>query len=614
MKPILALALLLAGVSLVRAEEAPPEALLSSGTQVYFRWDGAEAHRTAREKSALGKMLREDAGTFLVGLFPQLIESVASNQTTQLLKKGVESSVLERAQGDAIQAPKLVELVSRHGLVLAAEARLGLPPDVQAILIVPGAGSDPSALFSTIRLIALVNELPVQEGKFAGRSVQYLSLSNPPATSPETKPATQKKTPAVDSLISFHLAWWVEGSHAVVAFGTRSPERLVQRLQEKGARLMEKPLFQKVQAFKEFETGIRGFVEVASIVKIAGVIGPGVAPILDAWGLTGFKSAVLHMGFDGEFTRTVAELDMPSPRRGIIRIFGGQPFSLADLPPVPPDAQQLMMFNLKPAEVLDAVGQAVGKLPEGSADFQDFLKTINDALDVDLRADLLDALGDRTAIYASPADGVLFGQVGLIQVKDPQKLETSLDHALKSLSIAGLIRVKKKTFRDFQIREIHLKQGAGFPYVPAVAVCKNWLVLGFSPQSVQGFILRATGALPAWKPEPKVLEALARLPKEFTFFSVSDPRPTIKQILAIVPLAIGVAGAFPGGTEPSFDIGTLPNAHLAVKHLFPNTMTWTDDGTRIRIDSRGSLELPVGFTGLDTYGILLVSFLFRFGA
>jgi hypothetical protein len=42
-------------------------------------------------------------------------------------------------------------------------------------------------------------------------------------------------------------------------------------------------------------------------------------------------------------------------------------------------------------------------------------------------------------------------------------------------------------------------------------------------------------------------------------------------------------------------------------------MVWTDDGIRIRVESRGSLELPVGFTGLDSYGILLLSFLFRFG-
>src|SRR5713101_6150346 len=146
-------AIFLAAVpNVLRAEEAPPEALLSSRTQLYMRWDGADAHRGAREKSALGKTLREDAGTFLVNLFPQIIQSVAANQTTQLLKKGVERKLLEKAQGDAVQAPKLVELLAGHGLVIAAEARLALPPDIQATLIVPGAGADSAPLFSTIRL------------------------------------------------------------------------------------------------------------------------------------------------------------------------------------------------------------------------------------------------------------------------------------------------------------------------------------------------------------------------------------------------------------------------------------------------------------------------------
>jgi hypothetical protein len=619
---LLALAILLAAVpGFLRAEEASPEALLSSQTQFYFRWDGADAHQAAREKSALGKTLREDAGTFLVGLFPQIIESVATNQTTQLLKKGVERKLLEKTQGDALRAPKLVDLLARHGLIIAAEARLALPPDIQATLIVPGAAADPSPLFSTVRLLALLNELEVHEGKFAGRSVQYLNLTDPPPSptgggkagkGEKGKSKTEKKPAPVDSSFPVHIVWWVEGPHAVIALGTRSPEAIVQRLQEKGPRLAENPLFQKVRAFKEFETGLRGFVDVASLVKLVGTV-PGMAQIADAWGLPGFKSLVLHMGFDGEFTRTLAELDMPSPRKGIMRAFGGRPFSLADLPTVAPDAQQLIMFNLNPTEVFEAVAQALAKQPNESAAFQDFIKSINDALDINLRTDLLDALGDRMAIYASPADGILFSQVALIRVKDPAKVETALDHALKSLAIGGSIRVKKKSFRDFQIRQIHLKQGNGFPFVPAVAVYKNWLVLGFTPQAVQGFILRTTGELPAWKPEPQVQAALDRLPKEFTLLAVSDPRPTIKQVLAIVPLAIGVASACPGGHEPSFDVGTLPNAHLAVKHLFPNVMVWTDDGTRIRIDSRGSLELPVGFTGLDSYGILVLSFVFRFG-
>src|SRR5207245_1238 len=185
---------------------------------------------------------------------------------------------------------------------------------------------------------------------------------------------------------------------------------------------------------KEFETGVRGFVDVASLVEIASGLGAGVGRALDAWGLRGFRSAVIYMGFDGEFTRTRVELDMPAPRRGILGIFGGKPFSPAELPPVPPDAQQFMMLNLNLADVLDVVGRALAKQPGGADAFQDALKAVNEALDVNVRTDLLDCLGDRAVVYASPADGRLFGQVALIQVKDSRKLTAGLGRALTSLA------------------------------------------------------------------------------------------------------------------------------------------------------------------------------------
>jgi hypothetical protein len=603
--------------ALARAGETAPEALLSSRTQLYLRWDGADAHRAARDKSALGKTLREDAGTFLVNLLPQVLESIGRGETTRLLKQGVQAGRLEKAQADAALAPRLPDVLARHGFVVAAEVRSVLPPDVQASLILPGAGANAGPFFSAIRLYALANNLEVKAGTFAGRSVQYLDFSGVPTPVATRKPVLGNRKAAVKAPAArpgaVYLAWWVEGTHAVLALGTQPPEALVHRLQEKGPRLTDKPLFQRVRAFKEFETGIRGFIDAASLVQTAGGV-PFVSPILDAWGLRGFKSAVLHMGFDGEFTRTVAELEMQSPRKGILRAFGGKPFSLADLPPVPPDAQQFVMLNLNLPDVLDAAGEALASLPGGAAAFQEYLKAVNEALDVNVRTDLLGSLGQRAVVYSSPADGVLFSQVALIEVKEPRKLTAGLDRALKSLQIGGSIRVKKRSFRGTDIRQIYLKGATGFPYVPAVAVYKKWLVVAFSPQGVQGFILRATGELPAWKPEPQVEAALARLPKQFTLLSVSDPRPTVRQGLAIVPLAVSFASQVPGGGEPVLDVGTLPNTHLAVKHLFPNTMVWTDDGTRVRIDSRGSLELPFGFTGLDSYGILAVSLFFRFGA
>ena len=64
----LALALLVFGIPAVgRAQEAP-EQLLPDGAQIYFRWDGIEAHRAAYEKTAIGKMMQRDTGNFTVRL------------------------------------------------------------------------------------------------------------------------------------------------------------------------------------------------------------------------------------------------------------------------------------------------------------------------------------------------------------------------------------------------------------------------------------------------------------------------------------------------------------------------------------------------------------------
>ena len=57
--------------------------------------------------------------------------------------------------------------------------------------------------------------------------------------------------------------------------------------------------------------------------------------------------------------------------------------------------------------------------------------------------------------------------------------------------------------------------------------------------------------------------------------------------------------------EVNFEVGTLPNAQEATRHLFPNVSVVTDDGKVLRVESRSSLTLPLDVTGLDTYGLLL---------
>src|SRR5438552_5487758 len=141
------LVLLASGVS--RAQEAP-ETLLPASTQLYLRWDGIDAHRAAYEKTALGKMMHGDMGKFVDGVFGQLQESIGGMLTNEQLLGGVPPERLKKLQEDAAQAPKLLGLLSQHGLVVAVEVRSLEPPSVQATLILPGAGAKPGPLFGTL--------------------------------------------------------------------------------------------------------------------------------------------------------------------------------------------------------------------------------------------------------------------------------------------------------------------------------------------------------------------------------------------------------------------------------------------------------------------------------
>jgi len=121
---------------------------------------------------------------------------------------------------------------------------------------------------------------------------------------------------------------------------------------------------------------------------------------------------------------------------------------------------------------------------------------------------------------------------------------------------------------------------------------------------VEGFIARARGELPAWKPSPQVAESLRKLPAKFVSISYSDPRPSVKQLMSLAPLLGGVVSNL--NQELNFDVGSLPNAQQVTRHLFPNVAVTTDDGNTLRSESLGSLSLPVDVAGLDTYSLFFI--------
>jgi hypothetical protein len=532
-------------------------------------------------------MLQGDTGKFITNTFTQLQDKLGAQLTVQLLLGGAPPEKLQKLQADAAEAPKLLDLIAQQGFVAAVEVRRLEPPEGQLVLVLPDAGAKPGPLFGALRLAATLASAEVKEQKIGSRSISNVQ-SGP-----------------------VQLSWWAEGKHALVVVGTDSPEAVVKQLENKEARLSGQPLLKKVQGFMGFETSARGFVDVAALIKLAKSRDKAVAGIIDELGLDGLRSLTFYSGFDGLYERSLTEWEMPGPRQGALKLLTGNTFRLADVPPLPPDIAGWSMTNFNSAVTYDVALKAIEGIvrlvqPEALPKINEVQQHVRTVLGIDLRNDLLANLGDQLVTYSSPAEGPLsLGQTIAIKVKDGKKVLESLQQAIQGVANAANadLSVKKREYRGAELYEVHFRQ-QGFVFLPTFALIKDWLVIGMYPQAVQGFVLRASGELPVWKPEPRLQESLDKMPKEFIAITVSDPVPSVKQILSLAPLLAGLVNSFAPDTR--LDVGGLPNAHEATRHLFPNVTLVTDDGTTLRQETRASLGLPLNVSGLDSYGVFFL--------
>jgi hypothetical protein len=587
-----AASLLLLTPTFLVAQETP-EDLLPAATQIYLRWDGVDAHRDAYAKTAMGKMMAGDTGKFVANMVNLVQENLGALVTVEQLLKGFSPAKLVKLQTDAAQAPKLFGQLMKHGFLLAGDIRDLERIDGQATLILPNAGVEPGPLFGVIGLTAGLSGDEAQDQKIDGVTVRHWEIEG------------------------VHVNCWAAGKHLVLTVGTEPAAAALKRSMAKDTRLSSNPLFRRLHSFNQFETAGRAFVDVEGILKQAKTRGPDVAKLLDDLGLDGIKSVVLYSGFDGDADRGLIEAELAGPRKGLLKMIDGKPFTLAELPPLPHDVTSWSMTRFEATTFYDlALLTAENIVKIVSAEDLPRVKELStqadQLLDVDLRNELLGALGDRFAMYSSPSDGPLnLGQVFLFQVKDAAKLQSALNKAIKGIGrLTGAdIGIAKRDYHGVELREVHVRQ-QGFFFVPTYVIHKNWLAVSYFPQPVQGFVQRANGELPVWKADSHTEEALAKMPKEFLSVSMTDPRPMVKQMLSVAPVIAGLVKSFQ--PDLKLDVGSVPNSHEATRHLFPNVSVVTLRDNVLRVESRGSLELPIDLSGIDSYALFVALSFSRF--
>jgi hypothetical protein len=621
------------------AQAKPPETLLPAGSVAYVRFDGIAPHRRAYEQTALAKVMSEDLGDFCRYLAAFTLENAfdrAGGDRALAAVPGKERTngfcdcggapVLHNGAGDlATQPPqpdgraraarsakvraqldKVADYLGRKGFAAAFEV-IGSVERERLTIVFPGAGAkeDRDSLFELFRALAAWQGVKVKTVQRGRRTLQQIPVNDAAAT------------------------WWQEGEHVVFTLGSEPVDRSLDVIDGKRPNLAGTALFKSVAAFKRYETFLRGYVDLAAIVELLhqpAQTGNKLEMLKEAatrrlvlaqLGLGGLKSLTFHCGFDRQFQRRTAVVQVaePTERKGLLRLVSAPvDFPPDQLPPLPPDAASVSVRHVDWVTVHDVL-QQTGKmlalrkvLREGDP----LTRALSDpaaALGFDVRAELLAALDPTTVFYHAHSEGPFFlGYAMAIRVKDAGKVQKSMDR------LAALLRQllrdnpglrwgldgREAGFQRHVYRGAELHTLSAALLAPTFTVHKGWLVIGFYPQAVKAYVLRAEGKLAVWKAPALVKETLAAAgsgskdKSRLAAVTVTDPRPTLERVLALAPAVVRALGSFGGpGDGQEFDVTKLPSAQSVTAPLFPNVTAFFDDGDALRWESHVSLDVPL---------------------
>ncbi len=609
-----------------------PDHLLSPTTQLYVKWDGVTAHRSAYEASVLGSVMRSPTGDTIRALLAKGPQLLGSSLLADPLLDGKPPEELKAVHADLKNAEKVLELILDKGAIIGAEVTEPRPtlgglgkalggllsgegpspesflPDARVLVIVPNAADRSEVLFGSIRLLVRQERSLRAEPLKAELGRQGFELIQQDKGNP------------------IRAGWWMEGPHFVFYAGSASVESAIQGVQANAAKggITTNPLFKRTLKTAQFESVARGYVDAAAVVglakRLAGPFVPGLAQKVDAIGLGNLKAVVFTSGFQGKESRALYEFDLPGERQGLAKVLKPSPVTLDDLPPLPPDVSRFSMLRVDFPAAFDALLTAADIIGSGeSFGVEDQAKTpaeatrlrkeylereINKTAGIDVRNELLPHLGDKIVIFQSPTEGLsLFGTVVCVSVKDPSQARTAADRlnrALEALA-SGPMKIRRKELRGVEMREVY---GRGFGVLtPTYAVVGDWLVIAAHPQPVQGLILRHKGEIAKWKPDADTAARLAKMPKDAIGLQFCRPESTAQNLCVIGPLFISTLTRFNSFNNNAefdpIDIGLIPNAHELSRHLFPNLTYTRDDGKTIRIEVNESFSLPLEFIGFE---------------
>ena len=562
-----------------------PEELLPGDATVYFRYDGYEPHKKAYDQTALAKVMREGLGDFFTHVWTQMW-NLASEEFPP--PKGKKPDARSRQA-----AERFLDSIWRHGFAATLEVaplRKGhLHEEMLQLTVVFPRGAqakERKSLEEAFRLAAKAADANIEPIKEAGRTGHGVALGG------------------------IHAAWWAEGEHLLLSLGGRTPAAMMRALDARKTSVADATWFKELAAAQPYETDVRGYVDLATLVDRAAMLGlepPGLMNFKDHLarqvvvrhlGLYDLKALTFHLGFDGKFQRSTVRVGVvePDKRAGLMRLVTGPiTFDPAKLPPMAPDTDYVSVRHVDWDAIFEYIRTTHGMLVVADAfsgkipvkRFPDFDQIVG----MDFRKDFLAQLETTVVTWGAHSEGPFFlGQAFAVKVKDADKVRKGLAAIRKALGDDEMFAVEVRKFRG---NDLHVFSRLALPVT--YTMHDGWLVVGLFPQPVQGFLMRSGGKYRTWKAPPELAIAMEKERKQngkgkLLGVSVSDPRPAIEIGLSLLPPFMQMINQ--GAGAEVLKVNEIPIAQSINEWLFPNITLCYDDGNALRFEHHYSINEP----------------------
>jgi hypothetical protein len=378
-------------------------------------------------------------------------------------------------------------------------------------------------------------------------------------------------------------------------------------------------------------------------VDVAGEEAGAVSPTVDAGkilNLAGFQRLGGRWGFHGKALLADLRIEAPAPRSGLPHLLDQPALSKDALAVIPRGARQVTVVSLDLAELFDQLAALASAIdPEARALLAEAEKAVKESAGVDLRADLLAAIGAEWTFFSGASDSDDGPPPALlVSIRDREALLRHLDtladrfnRAFRDAEQAAggepldpVLKLERlaEPERGFVLTAATALAWDGEPLEPTLLVGSSHLALALSPAEARQALSAESDREHQWQAGREVTQALDQFPERLTSLFISDCRdswlpdgiadlPRTVQTLANLAsiefspetstgdfVLAGLGLPRPGGFRLRIDRALIPRASDLRSYLFPSICATAVDERGLRLIIREAL--PLATANLDS--------------